>query len=461
MKPQELVFSLRVAATSADPGLLRSILRSCHPAAIARSMSELETPAVASLLRAIRPDRRGGIFGYLEPEIQDAVAARLNDGELGELLACMSPDEQADVWLRLPEDRQETVLQALDRVDRDTLKKLSSYPEGTVGSLMTTKVATLPSALTVADALPRVRAHARDAEDIYTLFILGEGRRLVGTLSVRDLLLSDDRAVLGELCRPHPIHVQPRDPFDDAIRLIRDYDMVAIPVVDHEGSLLGAVTHDDASDAQELREAVRLLRLGGVTPVGRGVTSLLKAPLSVLYRKRITWLLVLIAANLFSGAGILAFEDLIAKNAALVVFLPLLIDSGGNAGSQAATLTIRSLAVGEVKMRDWWRLLLREVGVASMLGGSMALAVSLLGLIRGGIEIAIVVSLSMAGCVLIGSLVGAMLPFVLRQLRLDPAAASTPLVTSICDALGVLIYFGLASVLLGTVGPLLPRGWAP
>lgn len=460
MNPEELSFTLKVAASNDDPGLLRSLQTSVHPATFARALPELEIPSIARLLRRLRPDRRGVVFGYLEPHLQDQVANHLEDMDLSELLACMPADERVDVWSRLPEARQSTVLQALDKVDRAALEELANYPEGTVGALMTPTVVALPADLSVARALPRVRAQARKAEDVYVLYILDPDRKLVGTLALRQLLLATEDQTLGDICDQHPIVLRPRDPWGEAARVIRDFDLVAVPVVDHDGKLLGAVTHDDATDVQDLREAIQLLRIGGVTPAGPGLsTSLLRAPLSLLYRKRITWLIVLVVANVFSGAGIMAFEDLIASNAVLVVFLPLLIDSGGNAGSQAATLTIRSLATGDVQLRDWARLLGREAAVGAMLGASMALVVSLLGLIRGGPELALIVAVSMTACVLAGSLIGAVLPFALQRLRFDPATASAPLVTSMCDALGVVIYFSVSSWLLGSLAGATLFGW--
>jgi magnesium transporter len=226
--------------------------------------------------------------------------------------------------------------------------------------------------------------------------------------------------------------------------IFRQHSFVAVPVIDANGRMKGIVTFDDVMDVAEEEATEDFHQLGGVGPIE---TSLRSAGLWLLYRRRIVWLLGLVFINIFSGAGIAAFEDTIATTVALVFFLPLLIDSSGNAGSQAATLVVRALAVGDVRRSDWLRLVRREVFVALALGLSMAAAVALLGAVRAP-EVALVVAITMVLVVIVGSLVGLSLPFLLARLKLDPATASAPLVTSVADISGVLIYFSVARWLL-------------
>src|SRR5699024_4119017 len=221
--------------------------------------------------------------------------------------------------------------------------------------------------------------------------------------------------------------------------------LLAVPVVNEAGQMVGIVTHDDAFDVTQEESTEDQLRLGAV---GRLTMSLKEASIGALYRTRVGWLVLLVFGNIFSGAGIAHFEDLIESMIALVFFLPLLVDSGGNAGSQSATLMVRALATGEIVVKDWLQMLGKEVAVSLLLGISMAVAVSAIGFVRAGPEVALVVSLTMVAIVVVGSVIGMLLPFLLTRLKLDPASASAPLITSICDGVGVLIYFNIANLLL-------------
>ncbi|HEY4598108.1 magnesium transporter, partial [Corynebacterium sp.] len=230
---------------------------------------------------------------------------------------------------------------------------------------------------------------------------------------------------------------------EQVAQLIADYDLHAIPVL-ADGKLIGAVTADRAHDIMEEETTEDFARMSSLSSA-RSITN---SSIGTLFRSRVTWLVILVFGNLFSGAGIAHFEDLIASAVTLVFFLPLLIDSGGNAGSQSATLMVRALAVGDVKLADWGRCLGKELGVALMLGVTMAAAVSVLGIYRGGPQVALVVALSMFLIVIVGCLIGMSLPFILAKLNMDPASASAPLITSICDGLGVIIYFTIANQLI-------------
>ncbi len=369
----------------------------------------------------------------------------------------MDADERADLFQDLPAERRERIGAALDASEQEDLKLLSGFPEDQVGSVMTSEVATLGPDLSVRRALEELRRQAPDIENIYQVYVVDRGRRLMGEISLRDLLLAEPDQVLREIMGQRPPHIRADAPRAEAAKMVAQYDLLALPVLDGHGRLVGLVTHDDAMDVAEAEATEDFLLAGGFEAPPRGAdrpdalgVDLTTAGARLLYRRRIFWLLVLIFGNLFSGAGIAYFEETIAAHVALVFFLPLLIDSGGNAGAQAATLTVRALATGDAVLGDWWRLVRKEVGVALMLGVTMSLAVSLVGLFRGGPEIALVVSLTMAAVVLVGSLVGLSLPFLLSRFGYDPATASAPLVTSVADAAGVVLYFSIATRLLSS-----------
>jgi magnesium transporter len=268
---------------------------------------------------------------------------------------------------------------------------------------------------------------------------------LLDDIELRRLILAGRDSTIEELMNYTVRSISAFADREEAVRLIRKYDLVALPVVDSGGVLIGIITVDDVFDVAEQEATEDFQKIGSITPFK---ASLKEATIGFLYRRRITWLLALVLVNIFSGAGIAAFEETIGATIALVFFLPLLIDSAGNAGSQSATLVIRSLATGDVTTRDWIDLVRKELMVAAAMGATMAAAVSLVGAFRAP-EIIVVVALTMFLVVVIGSIIGMTLPFLLTRFGLDPATASAPLITSLADISGVIIYFSLAAWYFG------------
>lgn len=436
---------LLTSATAGDIERFRELARDSQPADIAEAVDGLEPETARDLLWSLPPDRCAEVFGYLPVARQVAIAESSERRQLVRLFTAMSADERADLFNQLEDERKEMLLPALAQAEREDVRRLAAYEEGTVGAVMTSEYATLPPDLTVREAIEHLRRVAPDKETIYQAFVLDEGRRLLGTLSLRDLIVAPAWRKVEAIMRREVVSVNALAPRAEAADLVARYDLLALPVVDDHGTLVGIVTYDDAMDVAEAEATEDIQRVGSVTGIE---TSLRETGIGELYRKRVFWLVLLVFGNIFSGAGIAYFEETISAHLALLFFLPLLIASAGNAGSQAATLTIRALATGDVQMRDWTLLLGRELLVASLLGLTMALAISAIGWIRAGPEITAVVCLTMVAVVLVGSLVGMLLPFCLSLLKLDPATASTPLVTSIADVAGVVIYFGIAAALL-------------
>ncbi|SDI90261.1 magnesium transporter [Billgrantia gudaonensis] len=400
---------------------------------------------VLALLDCLPIERRANVLGYLPGEEQLALSEAMSDETLLKVLEEMGSDERADLFNLLDEDRRESLLRRMARQEREDLKRLASYEEGTAGAIMTSDYVAIPCGMTVSQAMMRVRQTAPDAETVYQLYIVDRDGRLAGTLSLRQLMVARPGAQVDELMIKDVISVSVDEAQEEVARLVARYDLLAVPVVDHEQRLVGIVTHDDAMDVAE-SEATEDIHKG--MSIGQLEDGVSRVPLWSLYRKRVTWLVLLVFANLFSGAGIAYFEETIAAQVALVFFLPLLIGSGGNAGAQAATLMVRGMATGDVGVKDWGKLLGRELLVAGSLGLTMALAVAPIGVMRGGEAVAMIVALSMVTIVLFGSLIGMCLPFVLDRVGWDPATASAPLVTTLVDASGVLIYFSIATAML-------------
>ena len=422
---------------------LSSVLE--HPADLALRCRELDTEECLKLLESLALAEQARLLGYLEPRDQARLLEQLDGRRLAELVSHMEADERADLYNRLSPERQVKLLPALSQAEREDIRRMASYREETAGAAMTSDYAVLPPEATAGEALDILRKVAFDKETIYRSYVLDGERKLLGVVDLEDLILTDPGTPVQEIMNPHPKFVSVDDDQEKVVQLIAHYDVFVVPVLDHEERMGGIVTYDDAFDILE-KEATEDFHK--VATIGDIEGSLRTAAMSMLYRRRVVWLVLLVFANIFSGAGIAYFEDTIAANVALVFFLPLLVDSGGNAGSQSATLMVRALATGDVRMADWGRMLGRELGVATLLGLTMAVAVSSLGVLRGGPEIGLVVAITMFVVVILGSMVGMSMPFLLSRLKFDPATASAPLITSIADALGVIIYFSIATALL-------------
>lgn len=404
-----------------------------------------DLPSVLELFECLPLERRANVLGYLLGDFQLLVVQAIPDGPLLSVLEEMGSDERADLFNLLDEDRKEGLLRRMARQEREDLKRMASYEEGTAGAIMTSDYVAIPSGMTVSQAMMRVRQTAPDAETVYQLYVIDPQGKLAGTLSLRQLMVARPGAEVDDIMINDVISVIVDEVQEHVARLVARYDMLAVPVIDHDARLVGIVTHDDAMDVAE-EEATEDFHKG--MSIGQLEDGVSRVPLWSLYRKRVTWLVLLVFANLFSGAGIAYFEDTIAAQVVLVFFLPLLIGSGGNAGAQAATLMVRGMATGDVGVKDWGKLLGRELMVAGALGLTMALAVAPIGVMRGGEAVALIVATSMVTIVLFGSLLGMCLPFILNRVGWDPATASAPLVTTLIDASGVLIYFSIATAVL-------------
>lgn len=447
LQPENTVLAEAIHAwlETGDKAHLHDVLGVHHEFDVAQVLAALPPDEALAALGLLDLDDRAVLFGYLPPACQVELSRRLSRRDLAAIVSAMSHDERADLFKKMDEKEKKTLLPALAQAEREDLRKLASYAEGTVGSVMTSDYAALTPDLKVGKALSELRVQAPDSETIYIAYIVDEERRLVGVISLRDLLLARSGERISDLMTTSVVQVAADAPREEAARLIAHYDLLALPVVNGGGKLIGIVTQDDAMDVQAEEATEDFHRAGTVQKLTESVRT---ASIFLLYRVRIVWLVLLVFGNIFSGLGIAYFEDTIAAYVVLVFFLPLLIGSGGNAGSQSSTLMVRALATGDVRFTDWGVMIGREVIVATLLGLTMALAVSLLGFVRGGVDVALVVAASMVLIVLVGSLIGMSLPFLLARFRLDPATASAPLVTSITDILGVLIYFAVATALL-------------
>jgi magnesium transporter len=422
-------------------------------------LSNQPAPEIAELIVAVDDRDRLLLFRILPRHLADELFSLLDAGaqnllldnmaqeEIRGVLRSLTPDDRTALFEELPAQVTQRLLGLLSDADRQKALQLLSYPEDSVGRLMTDRYVKVRPEWTVAETINFIRQHGTDSETIAMVYITDDKGRLVDDLRLRKLILSDPGTHVSDLLDGQFVALTSRQDREEAVQMFKKYDLYALPVIDADGVLLGIVTVDDILDVAEEESTEDFHKLGTVRPLEM---SLREATFGLLFRKRIGWLLALVVVNIFAGMGIALFESTILSVVALVFFLPLLVDSGGNAGAQSSTLVVRAMATGEIGRDDWWRLFSREVSVSAVIGFSMAAATFLLGLWRGGLLVAVVVSVSMVAVVMSSSLMGLLLPMVLNKLKLDPATASAPLVTSLADIVGVLIYLSIARAMLGT-----------
>lgn len=398
------------------------------------------------IFRLLNKEQTKDVFKLLSHEEQQEIIEGLaeNANKIAKLLNDIDPDDRTAFLEELPAEVSKGLIRQLSPEQREITNQLLGYPRESIGRLMTTQYVAINPDYTVSKAFEYIRKHGIDSETLNVIYVVDKDGRLMDDLTIRDLIFAEPDEVVSNLVNHQFVHLNAYDDQETAISIFKDYSLVALPVLDKDGVMLGIVTFDDIMDVAEDESAEDFHKFSAMSST---ISNPITARVLDLYKNRVVWLVALVFMNIFSGAALASFEDVITKFVALVFFLPLLIDSGGNAGAQSATLMIRSLAMGDVKMGDWYKLIVKELAVALMLGITMALAVALLANFRAP-ETVMVVSLTMVLTVLWGSIVGLLLPFVFTKLKLDPATASAPLITTIADISGVLIYFGLASWLL-------------
>lgn len=436
-------------ATSRFPALATAV----HPHDLAEAMSHFAVEDVARILLQIHPPVRAALFVHFSPAHQDAVLqASSREAQLA-LLRHMPADDRADLFNRMDPPLRHALLAALRHHERDDVLKLTAFPEGTVGSVTTSDFVAVDASIHVDSALRHLRSIAPTSEALYVLYVLDDGGRLRGTLSLRDLVLAAPDVPLSALLHADPVFVRASWPRQQAAELIRRYDLLAVPVIDGNDRMIGIVTVDDAMDIDKEQDANQLARFGG-TAVGGGTDlDIVRTPLRRMFNVRVFWLAVLTGFGVLTSTFVVAQEEILSQVIVLAAFIAPIVDMGGNTGSQSATLVIRSMALGE--LTGTWRHILfvirREVPVAFGLGITIALLEAVLAYFSKGIggDILLVVGLSMLVCTVLGGIIGALLPFAARRIGADPATLSSPLITSIMDLLGVVIYFGFAWLLLG------------
>jgi len=402
---------------------------------------------VVVLFRFLSREQAKEVFQELSHDKQEEIVNGLaqHASKVAELLNDMEPDDRTAFLGELPGEVAQRLMQLLTPDNREVATRLLGYPEDSIGRLMTPEYVAVKPHFTVEETLAHIRKYGRDSETLNVIYVVNDNWKLIDDIRIREVILASPEQCISDLIDYKFTSLNAFDDQETAVSAFKMYDRVVLPVLDTAGTLLGIVTIDDVFEIAEEEETEDFHKFGALQDA---IISPLQASVSFLYKKRMFWLTALVFVNVFSGAIIQNFENVLERTLSLVFFLPLLIGCGGNAGSQSATLMIRALAMGDVEIRDWTKLLGKEFLVSLLLGLTMALAVSFLSAFRAP-EIMLVLAVTMILIVITGSLIGMLLPFLFTRLKIDPATASAPLITSLADILGVLIYFTVASRMLG------------
>lgn len=463
--PEEKPIAALVAPDILDlleesPSAVAAETEEMHAADLADVAELLPSEKLVPFLKALPTDRAADVLEYLDEDVRAAVLEELTISEAAALVTEMTPDDRADVLEALEEEHAEEILEEIPAEARRETEQLLRFDPDSAGGLMTTEFVSVPEDLTVEDALLRVRALAQAGrrEAMYSVYVTDTQGRLSGVLSLRELLAAPTGTKIGDASWSEVVHVPPTADREEVARITANYDLVAVPVVSESGHVMGVVTVDDVIDVIQEEQTEDVQKLGGMEALEEPYMSI---GFFQMIRKRAGWLSILFIGEMLTATATAAYSGALEKTVILSILMPLIISSGGNSGSQATSLIIRAMALGEVTLRDWWRVLWRELRAGLMLGtilGTLGflriIAFYELGIGRSDLFrghpylVGFTIGFSVIGVVTFGSIAGAMLPFALRRLRLDPASASAPFVATLVDVTGLMIYFSVALLIL-------------
>jgi magnesium transporter len=437
-----------------DYQTLREVINDWMPEDIADLFDDLTPEEDVVVLESLDPDKAARAFEHIAPATQEQLIRALPESELSRLLNGMSPDDRTALLEREPPDEIERLLMLLGPAEQRVARSLLSYGSGTVGRLMTPDFVAVKRDWTIAQVLDHIRRVGKDSETLNVVYVTDDQHRLIDDIRIREILLSAPDRKVEDLMDERFVALSVTEQESEAVALFRKYDRTALPVIDGRGLLLGIVTVDDVMDVAEEEATREIQKFGGLEALD---DPYMATPVWEMVKKRATWLVILFVGELFTASAMGYFEVEMQRALVLALFVPLIISSGGNSGSQAATLIVRALGVGEVRHRDWWLVMRREI----LSGFVVGLVLGSFGFMRIALWsafssmygehwplVALTVAIALVGIVLWGTLAGSMLPFLLKRLGLDPATSSAPFVATLVDVTGLVIYFSVALVVL-------------
>lgn len=446
-KRNELQELLTLLETKQYTGI-RQFLEEQNDADIAVLMEELGAEDMLRVYRILPKDLAADVFSYLEVESQQAVISSMSDKEAAGVIDNLMADDAVDFLEEMPANVVEKLLENANPDTRRAINQLLRYPEDSAGSIMTVEYVSLKESLTVDQAIERIRTVGLDSETINICYVLDAQRRLVGTVALRYLLLSKGDEIIGDIMHENVISIHTLTDQEQVAAQFKKYDFTAMPVVDNENRLVGIITVDDIVDILEEETTEDMEKMAAIVPSDK---PYMRTTVGETYRKRIPWLLLLMVSATFTGAIISSFEEALSVYAALIAFIPMLMDTGGNAGGQASVTVIRGLSLGEIEYRDVPRVVWKEIRVAALCGFTLAAAnfAKLMLFDRVGVYVSLTVCITLVAAVLMAMLVGCLLPVGAKRLGFDPAVMASPFITTIVDALSLLVYFRVATLILG------------
>lgn len=425
----------------------KEALSTMEPADISEMLVGSPRAKMVLIFRLLPKDLAIEVFEHMEGSGREELLASFTEEEAAEIIEEMSDDDRTALLDELPAKTVKKLMQHLSPEERKIANRLLNYPEDSAGRIMTAEYIGLKASMTVVDALQHIRREARSKETIYTCFVMDRERRLKGVVDLEDIILAQPETLISDLMDDDPVHVRTTMDQEELARLMSRYDLHVIPVVDLEDRLVGIVTFDDVLDIVEEEATEDFERMAGIQPIDE---KYLDTGVFTLAGKRLTWLMVCILTQALTSSILKYHESSIQSVVALTFFIPFLIDSGGNTGTQSSTLMIRGMTLGEIKWGNIGRVFMREAFTGLMLGAALALFGVFRAITLGtGTDVAVVVAVSLVAVVLIGNLAGVILPFAARALRFDPAIVSGPFITTVVDVVGLLVYFGIATRIMG------------
>jgi magnesium transporter len=459
MAQTTVLANIQTSLASNNEERLRDIVVHEHAADLANEVAALKPADAARVIQLMPAEKQGAVFGYLPAELQTGIAVQLSRQELVIVVSAMPHDERADLYKRLPPLEREALLPALAQAEREDIRKLAGYSEGTAGAVMTSDYATLPRNLTVSEAIEKLRQEAPDAETIYQAYVVDIERRLLGVVSLRDLIVAAAGLKMADLMKRDMVSGRVDEPAEAIARRIAEYDLLALPITDAEGRLVGIVTQDDAMDIASEDASELMYRKAGLTDAMKIRDHIRSEKLtqgSIWYpiRVRLLFLLVTLAGGLAVGTLIDAFEDVLMAVVAVAIFIPLIMDMGGNVGTQSTTIFARGFALGHIQLDRFKAYFLREASVGLVMGVVIGIAAGVIayywqGVPNGVPELGIAVGVALFTTVTLACMLGFLLPYAMVKVGIDHAPGADPFITTIKDFSGLAVYFFLVAWLLG------------
>ena len=427
---------------------LKDVLTTLNPYDIANIFDEIHKEKLPMFFRLLPKELAAETFVEMGEEAQEYLIHAFSDRELKEVVDELYVDDAVDIIEEMPANVVKRILRQADPEIRKSINEILKYPEDSAGSIMTVEYVSLRPKMTVEEAIKRIRRTGVDKETIYTCYVTNNQNMLVGMITAKTLLLANEDDIISDIMETNVISVNTLDDQEDVALTFSKYNLLALPVVDRESRLVGIVTIDDAMDVMEDEATEDIEKMAAITPSDK---PYLRTSVTELFKARIPWLLLLMISATFTGLIISSFEKALASQLALNTFIPMLMDTGGNSGSQASVTIVRGLSLGEIEFKNIFKVLWKEIRVSLLCGVTLALAsfVKIILIDKVALDIAFVVCLTLACTVLFAKIVGCTLPMIAKKVGFDPAVMASPFITTIVDALSLIVYFKFASMILG------------